>query len=43
MTTNPSEPDPDIVPGTSRPIPVDPQPDIGPFPGEEDRPAEEGR
>ena len=24
MTTNPPSPDPDIVPGTSRPIPVDP-------------------
>ncbi|MGO4257418.1 hypothetical protein [Marmoricola sp. RAF53] len=34
MTSTPPLPDPEIVPGTSRPIPVDP----GPFPGDPDQP-----
>jgi hypothetical protein len=30
MTSTPQEPDPDIVPGTSRPIPVDPDTTVPP-------------
>ncbi|HEX7717796.1 MAG TPA: hypothetical protein VF416_10935 [Marmoricola sp.] len=39
MTTTPQEP-PEIIPGTSRPIPVDPQTDPGTEPATEPDPAQ---